>query len=362
MSTSSFTTIRDFREAIEYSLDHKLRRTILGLGAPGIGKSQVIASIAKERGMGFIDVRLLLFSETDLKGIPFPDKEDGTTCWFPNKIFPKAGRDLSTGILLVDELTSAPKRVQAAAYQLIQDYRLGEYTVPDGWFIVACGNREDDDGIYVQMPSPLANRMEIYEISPDLNQWKADFAYTKGIHSSVIAYLNFNPKALHTQEPGKVSMKFASPRSWEAVSDILNSGLTVDSQLCRKKIAANIGEVQAEAFFEFLKWEGQLIDAEDILKGKVKTVPTDKSLLFLTLSSLVSKMHCLSTKKLIVGEDADRLEKAITYLLTCPPEFMVLGLKDLVSLNPRVISSHILSEFDNEKLSEFMKEHKYLFS
>lgn len=361
MEASSTLTIRDFKEVIEFSLDHGLRRTIMGLGAPGIGKSQMVKQITEARGMGFVDVRLLLYSETDLKGIPYPDKEDGTTSWFPNKLLPKAGRDKEKGILLIDELTSAPKRVQAAAYQLIQDYKLGEYEVPEGWFIVACGNREDDDGIYVQMPSPLANRMEIHMLQADLEQWKADFAYPRGVNPSVIAYLNFSPRSLHTQEPGKVSMKFASPRSWEAVSDILNaSGSSLDN-ISRIKIRGNIGDVQAAAFFEFLKLEGQLVDAEKILQGKEKAVPTDRSLLFLTLSSLVSKLQAVSAVRALSGDLATRVENALRYMLTCPPEFMVVGMKDLVSLQPKVMRNFIVGEFDDPVMMDFISRHDYLF-
>jgi MoxR-like ATPase len=51
------------------------------------------------------------------------------------------------GILFLDEITSAPPTVSAAAYQLILDRRLGDYVVPEGWVIFAAGNRQGDRGV-----------------------------------------------------------------------------------------------------------------------------------------------------------------------------------------------------------------------
>ena len=157
----STINIEQFEKIVEFNIDNNIKRAILGLGSSGIGKSAVIKQITERKNMGLIDLRLLLYTETDLKGIPFPNEDKTRTKWLPNDILPNVERDGERGILLVEELTSAPKRVQAAAYQLIQDRRLGEYILPEGWFIVALGNREDDNGVFVQMPSPLANTKPI---------------------------------------------------------------------------------------------------------------------------------------------------------------------------------------------------------
>ena len=197
----STINIEQFEKIVEFNIDNNIKRAILGLGASGIGKSAVIKQITERKNMGLIDLRLLLYTETDLKGIPFPNEDKTRTKWLPNDILPNVERDGERGILLVEELTSAPKRVQAAAYQLIQDRKLGEYILPEGWFIVALGNREDDNGVFVQMPSPLANRFEIHDIGYDLDIWKKNFAYKNGINSFVISYLNFKPGALHNFVP-----------------------------------------------------------------------------------------------------------------------------------------------------------------
>lgn len=355
-------TIRDVKRAIEYNLDNNIRRSILLLGAPGIGKSDIIKEIADKRGIKFIDLRLLLYSETDLKGIPFPDEETGSTRWLPNKILPDASRDGEHGILLIDELTSAPKRVQAAAYQLIQDYKLGEYSVPEGWFIVAAGNREDDDGVFVQMPSPLANRFEIFNVKPDLEIWKTDFAYPHNVNTDVIAYLSFKPTALHTQEPGQNSMSFCSPRSWVAVSDILNAGGDIRDTLIQLKICGNIGDIEVSSFKAFLESKESIIKADLVLNGTIKEPPKEKSILCLTITSLTSKLSYLKDISSLSPDDIMKLTNVATFYTKMQAEMFALGLKDLVGINSPLIKTFLKTEFDSEDILDFLVENDYLFS
>lgn len=356
-------TIRDFTKALQYNLDHDIKRPIMVLGAPGIGKSESARQVAEKNNMAFIDLRLLLYSETDLKGIPFPNREKGTTEYFPNTILPREG-GLDKGLMLIDEITSAPKRVQTAAYQLVQDYRLGDYVVPEGWVIVAAGNREEDDGYFVQMPAPLANRMEILTASPDLDIWKADYAYPKKVNEKVIAYLNFKPVALHTQDPQSRSMSFASPRSWTAVSDILNTGASIEDSLTQVKIRGNIGDIEASSFFKFLEFEEKLPRIPDILVGKLKNPPEEKSLCYLLLSSLASNFAHLGvfdSVKQISEEDRVGLVNTVNYMFGMLPEFFSLGMKDLISVNPDIVKRIIMLECDSPEVIKFIKDNSYLW-
>ena len=335
----STINIEQFEKIVEFNIDNNIKRAILGLGASGIGKSAVIKQITERKNMGLIDLRLLLYTETDLKGIPFPNEDKTRTKWLPNDILPNVERDGERGILLVEELTSAPKRVQAAAYQLIQDRKLGEYILPEGWFIVALGNREDDNGVFVQMPSPLANRFEIHDIGYDLDIWKKNFAYKNGINSFVISYLNFKPGALHNFVPESTSMIFASPRTWHAVSDILNTNI-----------------------FDFD--DDILRSVDDILSGKDIEIPTEHDKIYLLIGSIISRLECLNKIKSIDDIDEElieKLENAINFFLKLKPEFTVLALKDLVSLNRKIVKELFIEELDNDDIIDFITENDYIF-
>lgn len=129
---------KDLKKSLEALVAQKVPTFLWG--APGIGKSSIVKQIAQQKDVGFIDLRLALMDPTDLKGIPFYDKESHTALWAPPAFLPREGE----GILFLDELNSAAPAVQSSAYQLILDRRVGEYVLPDGWAIVAAGNREGD--------------------------------------------------------------------------------------------------------------------------------------------------------------------------------------------------------------------------
>ena len=347
--------IHDFAEVINFNIDNGIKRSILGLGPSGIGKSAIAYDIAQSRNMGFIDLRLLLFTETELKGIPFPSEDNLHTMWLHNDILPREDRDGERGILLIEEITSASKRVQAAAYQLIHDRKLGSYTLPDGWYIVALGNRLDDNGVYTEMPAPLANRFEIHNISYDLDQWKRDFAYPNKINEAVIAYLNFKPVALHNFDPEGESLRFASPRTWAAVSDIMNTGkLDIGSKLLRAKIEANIGETEAASFLAFLK-EREAVDVVDqIMDGTYKEVPERDDIKYILISSLVYKLT-------EAGLPKDKFVNVINYMLLMDAEFTALAIEDLKAANsPTEINRLLLMEVDSPELELFISNNKAL--
>ena len=150
MSNSSsnlpVVTVKQFCQIVRMQFEEGNKRPIFGLGKGGIGKTESIADLAKELNIGYIDIRLLMYSEVDLKGIPYPDEHHVSTVWLQNDILPKVERDGEKGILVLDEITSVARSVRTAAYQLLNERRLGEYILPDGWLVVCLGNGEDDGG------------------------------------------------------------------------------------------------------------------------------------------------------------------------------------------------------------------------
>ncbi|MFI0460388.1 MAG: AAA family ATPase, partial [Candidatus Thiodiazotropha endolucinida] len=162
-------------------------------GPPGVGKSDMVREVAMNHQAPVIDIRLSQMEPSDLRGIPF--RVNGSVEWAVPSILPSRERHGASGILFLDEITSAPPTVSAAAYQLILDRRLGEYQVPDGWAIFAAGNRQGDRGVTYSMPAPLANRFSHFEVGTNLDDWVA-WAYRNDIDERIIAFLRFRPELL----------------------------------------------------------------------------------------------------------------------------------------------------------------------
>ena len=209
----------DLKEALIPLIDSQIPTFIWG--SPGVGKSSLVAQIALEKEMKFIDLRLSLLDPTDLRGIPFFAKEEKKAVWAKPEFLPDTDSQ-EFGILFLDEINSAPPTIQAAAYQLILDRKIGEYTLPDGWAIVAAGNRESDRGVVFRMASPLANRFVHLDMEVDLQVWQ-DWAKTTNIDPTIIAFTSYRPDALFAFNTQNDSKAFATPRTWEYVNEILAS-------------------------------------------------------------------------------------------------------------------------------------------
>ena len=67
-------TINEFGQAFEYNIQHNLKYAVLGLGAPGVGKSQIIRQIGKKYGYKVIDIRLAQMSEVEIGGLIYPNE------------------------------------------------------------------------------------------------------------------------------------------------------------------------------------------------------------------------------------------------------------------------------------------------
>jgi MoxR-like ATPase len=249
-----------------------IKTSIMMWGAPGIGKSSIVNKVAEENEMEVIDVRLSQLAPTDLRGLPYV--ENGEARFAPPSFLPKSGK----GLLFLDEVNLAPPAIQNVAMQLVLDRKVGDYTVPDDWFIIAAGNRVEDRAAVSQMPAPLTNRFLHFTVEADLTSWK-EYALTSGVEEKIISFLTFRPQLLHSFN--KNAIAWPSPRSWDFASDLHKIGLPVD---------AAVGEGAASEFNSFVKLYSKLPDVDKIKSGdrKVKA-PKEPSIIYAITGALVSR-------------------------------------------------------------------------
>ena len=285
-------------------------------GSPGIGKSSIIREIAVAQGLACIDLRLSLLDPTDLKGIPFFDQQENEAVWAAPSFLPKDPE--SRGILFLDEINTAPPSVQASAYQLVLDRKVGEYTLPEGWSIVAAGNHESDRGVIYRMPPPLANRFVHLELEVELGAWKG-WAYRNGIESSVIAFLQYAPEWLFVFEPAANHKSFPTPRSWEYVSRILAAD--IERTLLLENLSGAVGAEAAVAFMAFRKVMERLPDIDALLRGEPVEVAHDQQLLFALSAGIVSRLG--------QTEGIAAIDHALRFSMTLPKEFSIMLVKDM---------------------------------
>ncbi len=247
MKTLSMNKLSDYLGNI---IDHNIQSSLMIWGAPGIGKSSVVDTVAKSHDLDLIDLRISQLAPTDLRGIPVPKNDKA--CWYPPEFLPTSGK----GILFLDEINMAPPAVQGIAQQLILDRKVGSYKVPEGWFIWSAGNRKEDFAAVYDMPAPLANRFIHLEVKTGLEEFK-NYALKNNIDDRIISFLNFRPNYLHKID--KNSPSWPSPRSWDIGNQLLKAELDIDPA---------IGSGCASEFRSFCKVYKSLPDISSILSGK----------------------------------------------------------------------------------------------
>ena len=254
-------------------------------GPPGVGKSQMIAQVAAQHGVPLIDIRLSQMEPSDLRGIPFRDNE--LVEWAIPAMLPDAERHGATGILFLDEITSAPPSVSAAAYQLILDRKLGAYEIPDGWAIFAAGNRQGDRGVTYTMPAPLANRFSHFEVDINVDDWVA-WAYANNIDDRIIAFVRFRPELLFDFDPAHNPSAFPTPRSWEFAHRALQK-FEHQHDLLLGSLQACVGQaagIEVKAFVDNLE---QMPDLDAIVRGEQVPAPKEIDLQYAVASALVGR-------------------------------------------------------------------------
>ena len=279
----------------------KARRPLFLWGPPGIGKSELVAGITQELGGIMYDCRLGQMEPTDIRGIPFYNKEIGKMDWAPPIDLPdeETASQYPVVVLFMDEMNSAPASVQAAAYQLVLDRRVGKYRLPDNVVIIAAGNRESDKGVTFRMPTPLANRFVHLEMRVDFDSWQ-EWAVLNNIHKDVVGYLTFAKQDLNDFDAKSSSRAFATPRSWTFVSDLLDDNDSTDTTT--NLIAGTVGEGLAVKFMAHRKIASNMPNPLEILQGKVKDLKVKE---VSAMYSLVISM-CYELKSAVDNKVSDK--------------------------------------------------------
>jgi hypothetical protein len=343
---------KNAKKAIRKAIN--VRRPTFLWGPPGIGKSDLVKQIGDDFGREVIDVRLALWEPTDIKGIPYYNAEQGKMVWAPPAELPTDPE--STAIIFLDELNSAPPAVQAAAYQLILNRRVGTYKLPDGVDVVAAGNREGDRGVTYRMPAPLANRFVHLEMKVDFDDWQ-DWATLNKVHPDVVGYVGFAKQDLYDFDPKSPSKSFATPRSWSFVSDLLDDDDT-DNDTLATLIAGAVGDGLGNKFMAHRKIAGRLPKASDILDGKEKELKIKEvSAMYSLTVSLCYELKDRAEKKSAKWDDM--ADCFFRYMMdNFPTELVVMGAKTALTNYDLPLDATKMKSFD-----EFHKRFgKYVLS
>lgn len=309
---------------------------------PGMGKSQLVRELALKNKMNLYDARLAQFAPEDLRGVPYPNKENRTTEWFTPAFFP---RNDDWGILFLDELDKAKPAVQNAALQLFLDRKLGEYCLNNKIFILAAGNTLNDNSFSIPLSSALNNRMLHIEMETDSGDWIKWASENIGteknpiskIEEDVIGFMQFKPDLLHSFN--EKERAWPSPRTWEFLSNLIRiSNKLKDNEVINLTSMA-VGTNAAREFYAYRKIYKD-IDPKKILKGEYPNMKNAEVSFSYALATCIG-FHVKNNGL----KDKSEAKNCLNFIDKFSEEFRIISLRLMLMRNQL-----------NNKLNEWCKE------
>lgn len=315
----------ELQASLEYCA--RARRPAFVLGPPGIGKSKIMEFLARAiLQVDFLDTRLVTFDPVDLRGLPwldivstrtgkgtnFKQVDTKVTKWSVPDFLPKSGK----GILFFDELPEAATSVQAAALQISLDFKLGEYTLPEGWVPMAAGNS-------LPKLAALRERFIQFELVPDVNDW-CKWAINSDIEPVVVAFMRSFPDLLNDFQPR--AHKSPNPRSWEFVSQIVKQKPPASVQFAL--IQGCVGKAAATEFVGYLQLFQQVPDPDAIIMNPTTAmIPEKPGIKFAVCMALAYKAS------------VQNYGQIMKYMARMPKEYATLFVKDSVARVPGLVTT-----------------------
>lgn len=326
--------------------------TPLFLGAPGIGKTAAVHQYAEQvsinsgKACPVRVVELASFSEVDVRGYLIPN---GTEATFTTPSFwPKA--DEPQGVLFLDEFPQADAAVQKAVASLLLERRIGDLTLPDGWCVVAAGNRVDDGAGANTLLSHIVNRLALVEVeSPTIDEL-VTYLVGRGYGPEVPTFVKLRGGELLNKRPEEDNVPYCTPRSVEAVARLLKGtpGL-INSAFGLGAIAGLIGSGPATELKAALELFGKLPSYNEIVSSPdTAKVPEALDLAYAAIMLVTTRAKL---------EHADPV---VTYVSRFEPNVAMVGMAGLLRRDPRFFKTAAMSKWATAnsdvvvRLSKFM--------
>lgn len=307
------------------------------VGSPGIGKSDIVKSVAKMHNLKLIDMRLAQSDPTDLSGFPTLQNDGARMDYAPPTTFPLENLDeipkgYSGWLLFLDEINAAPPSIQAAAYKLVLDRQIGAHNLHKNVAVVCAGNKATDKAIVNRLSTAMQSRMIHINLMVDSDSW-LDWANSNGIDHRVISFVKFRPELLHKFNPSHADDTFASPRTWEFLSKLIIDKDKLN-QVDHAVLVGTVGEGPATEFRAFCNVYKDLPDIETMINTpEVISIPNEPGHQY-AMTTLISH-----------NASVDTITSLMLIIKKLPIEFQVVVLKDIYANNPALKEHSVIQSW-----------------
>ena len=258
------------------------QRPVLLIGAPGIGKTQIMEQIAREMRIGLVSYTITHHTRQSAVGLPFIQEEnfggkaysvtEYTMSEIIASVYRKIEQDgLKEGILFIDEINCVSETLAPTMLQFLQCKTFGNQAIPEGWIIVAAGNPPEYNKSVRDFDMVTLDRVRRIEVEPDYRVWK-EYARAQHVNAALLSYLELRPQNFYRVQTDVDGMQFVTARGWEDLSNLMDSylrmDLSVDEEIIQEFIQFPDVAQDVAAYWDlYRKYQGDY-GIEEILKGE----------------------------------------------------------------------------------------------
>lgn len=350
-------TLKQTKSTLPYFFDTGI--SVEMQSSPGLGKSEIVTQLVNELSArdgeewGFQTLMLATQTPADLLGYMMPETRtfDGvehrvSAFTMPLWMLTQSGKPVTSykrGILFLDEYGQGEPDVKRASAELLLNRRLGPWSLPDGWSVIAASNRSNDRSGVTKSFDFVINRRAQIEIIPDVEAW-TEWANTSQVMPLTIAFANNNPHIVFNGEVPEKQGPWCTPRSLVMADKLLRrmqqDGELADSPVANALVSGIIGGAAAAQYFSFVRLEQEMPKFEKIIadpdKVKVPDRPDAQMLVCYNLAHRV---------------DEQTAEPVATYMDRFPKEFGVTFIKAATQRNYKLLTTPAFRKWCSENSS-----------
>ena len=266
----------------DYAVPVETQRPIFLVGAPGIGKTAIMAQVADELGLGLVDYSMTHHTRQSAIGLPFIEQRE-----FGGRSYPISEYTMSEiiasvyeciektgkreGILFLDEVNCVSETLAPAMLRFLQSKSFGNHRVPDGWIVVTAGNPGEYNKSARSFDIATLDRVKRIDVEPDYQAWR-EYAVNEGAFPAVLSYLDLKPDDFYRVETKGRSRNFVTARAWMDLSNICRlyeqHDLEIDADLVGQYVQVPSIAADFVTYLELFAAYSRDYRIADILQGE----------------------------------------------------------------------------------------------
>ena len=263
-------------------LDRARQRPIFLVGAPGIGRTAIMAQIAAELGIGLVSYSMTHHTRQSALGLPYIVKEKYGDLEYEASEYTMSEivasvyaymreHKVDRGILFLDEINCVSETLYPSMLQFLQFKTFGRHEVPQGWIIVTAGNPPEYNKSVHEFDIVTLDRVKKIYVEPDYDAWRA-YAVAKDTHPAILTFLDIKKNRFYSVQASLDGKSFVTARGWDDLSDIMKIfetlGKTVDYDLVVQYVQDEMIAREFAAYYDLFNKYRDDYRIEDILAGK----------------------------------------------------------------------------------------------